>query len=371
MGKDWSCEEWKPFILMLAIDLAFAIVNILLKQMLDGGMNHLVFITYRLVISASFLGPIDYFAERNTRPRLTPRILCYLFFSAILGTALTQYFFLLGIQYTSAYFSCAFINIVPILTFVMALPFGIETLDITHSSGKAKVLGTLICIAGALILTLYKGKPLINGASSRVGAHQASTPGSKPNSTKRIQNWTIGLICLSSGTVLWSLWFLVQSSISRRYPCQYSSTAIMSFFGSIQAGALSFSTSRSLSVWVLHSKTEILTVLFSGMVGSGLCFVGMSWCVKKRGPVFTAAFSPFIQIMAAIFDIPFLHEELRVGSLVGSVLVMIGLYLLLWGKNQEMQRNVARVAQEAVECKNGETKIEVDEEQGSHRVPSS
>lgn len=49
------------------------------------------------------------------------------------------------------------------------------------------------------------------------------------------------------------------------------------------------------------------------MIGSGLCFVGMAWCVKKRGPVFTAAFSPFIQIMAAMFDIPILHEQLHIG----------------------------------------------------------
>lgn len=64
MAMGWSCVEWKPFSLMLAIDLAFAIVNILLKKVLDEGMNHLVFITYRLVISAVFLAPIGYFVER-------------------------------------------------------------------------------------------------------------------------------------------------------------------------------------------------------------------------------------------------------------------------------------------------------------------
>jgi len=50
-----------------------------------------------------------------------------------------------------------------------------------------------------------------------------------------------------------------------------------------------------------------------GMIGSGLCYVGMSWCVKRRGPVFTAAFSPLVQIMAAMLDVPVLHEELYLG----------------------------------------------------------
>ena len=59
-----NCDEWKPFMAMITIDFAFSIVNILLKKVLDEGINHLVLITYRLLISAIFLGPIGYFRER-------------------------------------------------------------------------------------------------------------------------------------------------------------------------------------------------------------------------------------------------------------------------------------------------------------------
>lgn len=59
-----GCEEWKPFIVMLAIDFAFAIVNILLKKVLEEGMDHLVLATYRLSIATIFLAPIGYFWER-------------------------------------------------------------------------------------------------------------------------------------------------------------------------------------------------------------------------------------------------------------------------------------------------------------------
>jgi hypothetical protein len=59
-----DCNEWKPFIAMITVDFAFSIVNILLKKVLDEGINHLVLITYRLSISALFLGPIGYFWER-------------------------------------------------------------------------------------------------------------------------------------------------------------------------------------------------------------------------------------------------------------------------------------------------------------------
>ncbi|KAK4259558.1 hypothetical protein QN277_005879 [Acacia crassicarpa] len=356
-----SCDEWKPFLVMIAIDFAFAVVNILLKKSLQEGMNHLVFITYRLTTSSIFLAPIGYFWERQGRPRLTFRILCYLFLSAIVGASVTQYFFLLGIQYTSATFACAFINIVPAITFIMALPFGLESVNIKCNSGRAKILGTVVCIGGALMLTLYKGKPLFSFDSSS----SSSAPITKSSSAIKLavshvntEKWTFGVIALILGTLFWSSWYLVQSKIGKSFPCQYSSTAIMTFFGAIQSAALSLATGRNLSMWVLKGKMQIITVLFSGMVGSGLCFVGMSWCVKKRGPVFTAAFNPFVQIMAAMIDVPLLHEQLHLGSVLGSILVMLGLYILLWGKNKEMKNKMTNLVQEAEETKEQDPPIQ-------------
>ncbi|KAK8658319.1 hypothetical protein V6N13_036527 [Hibiscus sabdariffa] len=354
---EWkSCNEWYPFIVMIAIDFSFAVVNILLKKVLDDGMNHLVLITFRLSISTIFLAPIGYFWERNSRPKLTPRILCYLFFSAIVGASLTQYFFLLGIQYTSATFACAFVNMVPVITFIMALPFRIETVNLKSKSGRAKILGSVICVGGALLLTLYKGRPLFEHSHTMAPtiAHAV-----KLSSSRRAERWTIGCLALIVGTLLWSSWFIIQSYVGRRYPCQFSSTAIMSFFGAIQSAALSLLINRDLSMWVLKGKVEIITVLYAGMVGSGLSYVGMAWCVKKRGPVFTAAFSPLVQILAAMLDIPILHEQLNLGSLLGSIVVILGLYILLWGKNREMQNCASTIAQQAKEIREQETQLPV------------
>ncbi|KAE8661995.1 dolichol-phosphate mannosyltransferase-like [Hibiscus syriacus] len=369
MAELKGCTEWYPFIVMVAVDFSFAVVNILLKKVLDDGMNHLVLITFRLSISTIFLAPIGYFWERNSRPKLTPRILCYLFCSAIVGlvyiqlyihefpssfivsiikgiskllipcrASLTQYFFLLGIQYTSATFACAFINMVPVTTFIMALPFRIETVNLKSNSGRAKILGSVICVGGALLLTLYKGRPLFKHPHSHAMAPTVSNA-IKLRSSRRAERWTIGCLALIVGTLLWSSWFIIQSYVGRRYPCQFSSTAIMSFFGAIQSAALSLLLNRDLSMWALKGKAEIITVLYAGMIGSGLSFVGMAWCVKKRGPVFTAAFSPLVQIMAAMFDIPILHEQLNLG--------------------REMQNCASKIAQQAKEIREQEAQLPV------------
>ncbi|KAK7247187.1 hypothetical protein RIF29_42064 [Crotalaria pallida] len=335
-----TCDEWKPFLVMIAVAFALTIVNILLKKVLEEGMNHLAFITYRLSISSIFLAPMSYFWERNGRSELTFRIYCYLFFSAIVGASITQFFFLLGIQYTSATYACAFVNMVPVITFIMALPFRLETMNIKLRSGKAKIVGIFVCIGGALLLTLYKGKPLFNFSNSQ---YEFSAPAS--SSAMSIEKWTFGVIALIVGTLFMSSWYILQSHIGKRYPCRYSSTTIMNFFGAIQSAILGFSIDRNLSMWVLKGKIQIITVLYSGMVGSGLCYVGMSWCVKKRGPVFTSAFFPLVQIMSAMIDIPILHEQLHLGSVMGSMLVMIGLYILLWGKSKDMQ-NVEEVKEQ-------------------------
>jgi hypothetical protein len=129
--------------------------------------------------------------------------------------------------------------------------------NIKCSSGRAKVLGTVVCVGGATLLTLYRGMPLFDHSHSQAATQM------RYHAIKKTQKWTIGSIALVVGTLFWSSWFLLQSTISKRYPCQYSSTAIMSFFGAIQSAALSLATSRNLSAWVLKGKIEIITVLYA------------------------------------------------------------------------------------------------------------
>ncbi|GER57877.1 nodulin MtN21 /EamA-like transporter family protein [Striga asiatica] len=336
-----NCAKWYPVLAMLAIDLALAVTNLLLKKIVGDGINLLVFITYRQSISALFLSLLAFFVERKSRPKLTFTISCLLFASAVIGTSVTQFLFLVGLQYTSATFSCAFLNMVPVITFLMALPFGLEKVNL--KSGRAKVVGALVCLGGAILLTLYKGMPLFRFASS-------TNPHMKLNS----ERWAVGTIALMVGTLCWSSWYLVQTSIGKKYPCPYSSTAIMAAFSSVQSAILSLSVKRDLSIWMLNTKSHIFIILYAGMVGTGLCFVGMSWCVKKRGPVFTAAFSPLVMIMAAFFEVPIWHEQLHLGSVIGSATVIAGLYILLWGKDNEIQKQDPKLAVEMEEKKDQE-----------------
>ncbi|KAG6725754.1 hypothetical protein I3842_02G046900 [Carya illinoinensis] len=345
-----SFAEWKPVAVMVAVTFALSIVNLLLKKVLNEGMNKLIIVTYRQSISAIFLAPIAYFWERKSRSELTARILCQLFFSALVGVTLTQYSFLLGLQYTPATYACAFLNMVPVNTFLLALPFGLEKVRMKTKGGKAKMLGSLVCIAGVLVLTLYKGKSL-NKPQFQATTH-------KPNRAEQMVSantvrWAIGSLLLAAGSLLWSSWFLLQARIGKRYPYQYSNIAFLNLFGAIQSAILSFIIEKDLAMWILKGRLEILSVIYSvfvvehGMVGSGLCYVAMSWCVNQRGPLFTSAFTPLIQIFVGLFDFSILHDQIYLGSILGSLLVVIGMYVLLWGKSNDKQD---QAAEEDADC---------------------
>ncbi|KAG0512368.1 hypothetical protein BDA96_10G007400 [Sorghum bicolor] len=324
-------NEWKPVIAMLVFDLISAVTTALIKKALQEGLDRLVLITLRQLVATVFLAPIAYFRERNTRPKLTLEILVYLFFSAAFGAALSQYTFFYGLQYTTATFAITFTNVAPVLTFLIAVLLRVESLNMKNKAGAAKIVGTLTSFAGVMLLTLYKGVSLTHLADEPSPDHHGAAPGSSSDR----KSWTLGTLALLANCLCFSFWLLLQSRLTKKYPALYSSTAYMFLISSLQGGALTAAIQRRASVWVLTRPLEIVTVLYTGVMGSGVGYVLMTWCVEKRGPVFTSAFIPVIQIMVAMIDFFFLHENLYLGSVLGSILLILGLYILLWGKKRD------------------------------------
>lgn len=125
-------------------------------------------------------------------------------------------------------------------------------------ASRAKVLGAVICTAGAVLLTLYKGVPLIRPHSGDIKAHVDTMM-----SDKKTQRWAIGSLFLMAGSFMWSSWFLIQAKISKRYPSQCSSTVIFSFFGAIQSAVISSIVERNNAMWILKGKFEIMSIIYA------------------------------------------------------------------------------------------------------------
>ena len=76
-----------------------------------------------------------------------------------------------------------------------------EKLDWKSSSALAKSTGTIVSIAGAFIVSYYKGPPLLMATSASSLPHQLLS---------QQQNWTIGGLLLAVDCVMASAWLIIQ-----------------------------------------------------------------------------------------------------------------------------------------------------------------
>ncbi|XP_078174005.1 WAT1-related protein At3g30340-like [Carex rostrata] len=320
---------------MVAFTIIYAVLTGLVKKAMDEGMSELVIITLRQLIATIFLSPIAIFKERKTKPKMTREICIYIFLSALLGATLPQYLFFLGMQYTTATFASTFSNLCPVITFLVALLLRLETVNIKNKAGMAKIIGVLLALIGAMVLTLYKGVSLTHKTTHQIRPLHTTNIGIN-NSPKK---WMLGSIALLGNAFSFSFWMLLQSKVTKKYPVVYSGTVLMSFMSFLQVVGLSMAIERRTSIWIPKGKLEIVTVIYAGTATSGIGFVALTWAVQKRGPVFTSSFLPLIQVFVGLIDFALLHEPLYFGSVLGAILLIIGLYVVLWGKRKEVSIN--------------------------------
>ncbi|KAL7227573.1 hypothetical protein ACSBR1_022436 [Camellia fascicularis] len=174
----------------------------------NDGMKMTVLIAYRFLFASAFILPLALFLERKSRPKLTWVVVCQAFLCGLLGGAMAQNLYAQSLVLTSATFATAMTNLVPALTFILAISFRLERLGFGTTAGKAKVLGTLICIGGAMPLTFYKGAE-IDIFSTNVNPLHKSQPhrgGHVVSSHEEGGNHALGALLIFLGC--WILGFL-------------------------------------------------------------------------------------------------------------------------------------------------------------------
>lgn len=191
-------EKFKPHIAQIAAQATYAGMNIITRIALVDGMNHFVFVTYRQAVATLVLAPLAYVLERNQRPPLTWSIFFQIFLLALCGTTINQNLYFTGLYYTNSTYASATTNLIPVVTFLMATILRYEKVDIKTLRGKAKVVGTIICVGGAMVITLYKGSVIkLLTAYNFTANYMAS---------KRV----LGCILLFGSVFTWSSWITFQ-----------------------------------------------------------------------------------------------------------------------------------------------------------------
>ncbi|KAG5067561.1 hypothetical protein JHK86_011292 [Glycine max] len=358
MGR-WFTNA-KPYLMLLAVQFGSAGMFILAMDAIKKGMSHYVFIVYRNAIASMTLAPFAFVLERKVRSKMTVRI-----FSEIMALAFFEDQIIImkcGIMYGSYRFK-------GIVSFVeraisQCLPFSpypseekrdihikkdkgslqledhkIQFSDQSSSSVQirkgsiyfctehmkmkevacqAKVIGTIVTFGGTLLMALYKG-PLLSNVNNPTGNH-----------------WILGTCFLLIGCAGFSAFYILQTITLRKYPTEKSLATRVCFVGALQSSIVAAIAERHHPhAWALGWDTRLFAPAYAGIVTSGVQYYIQGMVIKSMGPVIVTAFNPLRMIIITTLACIVLSEQLYLGSIIGAIVVVLGLYLVVWGKYKE------------------------------------
>ncbi|CAD5184001.1 unnamed protein product [Musa acuminata subsp. malaccensis] len=323
----------KPYLAMISLQFGYAGMNIISKVSLNHGMSHYVLVVYRHAFATLSIAPFALIFERNVRPKITFPIFLQIFVLGLLGPVIDQNFYYVGLRLTSPTFSCALSNMLPAMTFVLAVICRMEKLHMRKVRCQAKVAGTLVTVAGAMLMTLYKGPIMEMGWAKHADPHQGNVPAAAADGTDK--DWLKGCVFVIIATLAWASLFILQAATMKKYDAPLSLTSLICFMGTLQAIAVTLIMEHKPSVWRIGFDMNLLAAAYAGIVTSSIAYYVQSLVMQDRGPVFASAFSPLMMIIVAIMGSFILAENIYLGGVVGAVLIVVGLYSVLWGKHKD------------------------------------
>ncbi|KAL1198261.1 WAT1-related protein [Cardamine amara subsp. amara] len=328
-------EDMKGVIAMVLVQFMFAGMFILFKITANDGMSLKVLVAYRLIFATLFMLPLALIFQRDKRPKFTWRLLLLSFVSGFLGGAIPNILYLPGLVLTSATFTTAASIINPLITLVLGLLFRMETLRLKTNEGRAKLVGTLLGAGGAFVLVFYKGFE-IHIWSTHIDLLKSSNASeSHAQATTNHHLSVLGVLMVLGSNVSFSLWLLLQAKVGKEFGGLHWNTTLMNGVGSLVCVIVALCSDHEWKQWRLGWDINLLTTFYSGVVVSGLVVPLMAWCAERKGPLFVTVFSPLRLVIVALVGSFALEEPLHLGCIIGAVIMVGGVYLVVWCKMKE------------------------------------
>eukprot|EP00249_Psilotum_nudum_P017046 c26126_g1_i1 orf=2-1321(+) len=335
-------SSWKAHAALVLVQMNYGGYHVITKLALSVGINQLVFSVLRDLLALSVLAPVAYVKEKRVRPPLNCQLIFSFFFLGLTGIFANQLLFLLGLSLTSPTYAAALQPAIPVFAFVLALLMGTEVINWNGRDGKAKVLGTLVCVFGAIVMTLYKG-PLVLGDSfydMQMQGAMSGKPSPKPIGWLAegllelgLEMWHIGMLCLIGNCLSMALYIVFQVPLLAKYPAELSLTAYSYAFGTCLMALCGPFAAQDASDWVL-TRSEIFSVAYAGLVASALNYALLTWSNKVLGPTLVALYIPLQPVASSAFSWLFLGSCVYFGSILGGGLMIVGLYIVTWGRRE-------------------------------------
>ncbi|XP_024031405.1 WAT1-related protein At5g40230 [Morus notabilis] len=317
---------------MAAVELAAVGVNTFYKAATLEGLSYFVFVAYSYVLGTLVLLPLPFIF-----PRRELRSFELSFFLKIVLLGLIGFTCSIcgckGIEYSSPTLASAVSNMIPAFTFILAIIFRMENLDLRSSVTRIKIIGTIFSLSGAMVAVIYKGPKIFSSSSSF--PPQSFSLGLQYSSETSKRNWVLGGLLLASQCLLSSIWYILQTQVMKIYPDAKIVVPLYFLCKTTIAVPTCLIAEPKLSAWTLRPQISLITVVLSGFFGSSFSTLLHTWGLHLKGPLYISIFKPFSVAIAAFVGVIFLGDDLFLGSVVGAIILLLGFYAVIWGKAQE------------------------------------
>lgn len=332
-----SCGgAWMPWSDVLTICGLFAVQCIygLYMMFLDGllvaGVPSLFIIAVACAASSVVVLPFAIALERKKWPKVwSPMLVVQLVVISLGGVSIYQVFMMLGVERTSPAIASAMPNLGPGFIFVIAACLRFERFDRKCKYTRAKILGTLVCLSGAMCVSFLKNPTPSVSPKSVPGDDQLS------NGRGR-RDWILGCFYLLTGVTIFACNTVMQAAALKRFPAPLSICSITAMMGSIFSAIIQVLMDGKLTAGTADNITRIIgEIVLVGGVVIGLCTTFQVSSIGRKGPVLVSMFSPFQTVFSAFISFIFFGQWIGTGCFVGIALMFVGLYVVLWAKNRE------------------------------------
>ncbi|XP_020572629.1 WAT1-related protein At5g47470-like [Phalaenopsis equestris] len=315
---------------LIAVQIVGAFYTVLLKPILSLGINPPFLIIFGCLAMAFFIFPFAIALEKKKWPsKLSFTLVVQFVLIALGGVTTFQALMFVGIKKTSPAVASAMPNLAPGIIFIIAACIRLEKLDFKCYYTRTKITGTLVCLAGAVALSLLQS-PVEPSVSQR------SSVLPNPSPENAYKDWLIGCSCLLGAVLVLSCSTVLQAATMMEFPAPFSLCAVTSLVAAILTAVVQFITEGKLDFGqpIISIQAIISFVLLGGML-IALCVAFQTWAVLRKGPVMVSMFSPIQTVCSAVLSAIILGQVVRLESLVGMLAMFLGLYMVLWAKEKE------------------------------------
>ncbi|KAL1553932.1 WAT1-related protein-like protein [Salvia divinorum] len=320
---DW--KKVKPYVGVIILQFGNAGFSIVAKAALNQGSNHFTFPVYRNAFAAAIFIPLALFLERKTRPTITLSTFIKILLLGSIDPVIGQNAFYAGLKYSSPTFTSAMCNLLSAITFLLAWILRIEKVKWKEIRSHAKIMRTLVTVGGAMMVTLMRGRAIELPWTNKAD-HTDGNEGEDPIK---------GALMITTSCLCYSSFYILQAITLKAYPAGLSLTAATCTLGTVIGTALTLGVERgNTAIWALGWDAKLLAYVM-GIFSSGMGYYLAGVVINAKGPVFLTAFSPLSLIIVAILSSFIFAEQMRVGMVSGAVAIVIGLYMVIWGKTKD------------------------------------